>query len=72
MKKKTENVTDAQGVEVANKKEQKSSVSYALKAVNGHLETLGKAELISAPTLALMYQEIEAAKREYVRREFGI
>ena len=47
MEKSKRKAIELQGDEVAEKKEQKSSVSYALKAIKGHSETLIKGGLIS-------------------------
>ena len=54
------------------KKEQKASVSYALKAVTKHMETLRDAGLMHQAIYEQVMLELEASKREFVRREFGI
>ena len=54
------------------KKEQAKSVSYALKAVCKHLDTLKEARLMHETIHEQVMLELEASKRAFVRREFGI
>ena len=63
---------EAQGNQIAEKKEQKASISYALKAVTKHMETLRDAGLMHQAIYEQVMLELEASKREFVRREFGI
>ena len=69
---KQKNSGETQGDTTANKKEQKASVSYALKAVTKHLETLREAGLMHQSIYEQVMLELDASKREFIRREFGI
>lgn len=69
---KQKNSGETQGDATANKKEQKASVSYALKAVTKHLETLREAGLMHQSIYEQVMLELDASKREFIRREFGI
>ena len=54
------------------KKEQAKSVSYALKAVCKHLDTLRDSGLMHQAIYEQVMLELESSKREFVRREYGI
>lgn len=54
------------------KKPQKASTSYALKAVAGHLKTLKEAKLLEEKDEATISEIVGKAVAKYITKEFGI
>lgn len=62
-----------QGTEVVKeKKKQKKSTSYALKAIKSHIETLGEDELLEKQERETMNNIVKKAAEKFIKREYGI
>lgn len=48
------------------------SVSYALKAINNHVETLTKSGLLSEESAEIMYDKVHEAASKFIKTEYGI
>ena len=80
MSNKENKATKAQGAEVVTdgnvsretKKQQAKSVSYALKAVKGHIKTLAEAGLIPDGQKDAIDNAIKLATSIYVKSEYEI
>ena len=69
---KIKNSDKAQGAEIADKKEQKASISVALKAVTKHVKTIHEANLIGLSEFEQITEILTRAKSSYIKIEFGL
>jgi hypothetical protein len=58
--------------EVEKPKKQKKSKSYALKAVNTHLQTLIEADLIDVKDGKIVVDIMKKATGKFIKEEYGI
>ena len=55
---------------IANKKQQKSSVSYSLKAINNHVKVITDAGLLSKEEAQMIIDLKNKAVNNYIQKEF--
>ena len=55
---------------IANKKQQKASVSYSLKAINSHVKVITDAGLLSREEAQMIIDLKNKAINNYIQREF--
>lgn len=55
---------------VVNKKQQKASVSYSLKAINSHVKVITDAELLSKEEAQVIIDLKNKAVNNYILKEF--
>lgn len=54
------------------KKAQKKSVSYALKAIDGHVETLKEGKLLNSGDERTILEITKKAKEKYIKEQYGL
>ncbi len=62
----------AETVQAPEKKKQAKSVSYALKAVRTHIETLKENGLLNEHEEKQMKEIVKIAAETYIKQEYGI
>ena len=55
---------------IANKKQQKASVSYSLKAINSHVKVITDAGLLSEEEAQMIIDLKNKAVNNYIQKEF--
>lgn len=55
---------------IANKKQQKASVSYSLKAINSHVKVITDAGLLNKEEAQLIIDLKNKAVNNYIQKEF--
>ncbi len=73
MNKKEINDIPVQGAEVVKeKRRQKKSVSYALKAIKKHTETLEEGGVLDGEQVKTINEYVEGAAKQYIKEQYGI
>ena len=72
MKEKEIKTVEAQGAEIANKKEQKISISYAIKAIGTNARTLKNAGYMDEDSYIALENWRTKTGEQFMRKQLGL
>ena len=70
MEKKLKNI-EVKDEKVLKTKKQKKSTSYAIKAVDKHIETIGDGGYLTEGEIQSIQKTLKLAKERYIKEEYG-